>query len=117
MVQRPRKMQGKVRMLELTMYGLMGLAAMLVIAFGFAYADEFSPAREQSSFELINIAHMNDSPIIETERSRLHGAFGKQQEASPVSLRQIISPSETGLGAIYIDAFQRDRGQVKVFHG
>jgi hypothetical protein len=104
-------------MLQLTMYGLVGLAAMLVIAFGVAYADEFSPAREQSSFDLINVAHLNDSPIIETERSRLRGAVGKPQEASPVSLRQIISPPETGAGAICIDGFQRDRGQVEVSHG
>ena len=58
-------MQGKVRMLELTIYGLMGLAAMLVIAFCFAYADEFSPAREKSSFDLINNAHLNDSQLLE----------------------------------------------------
>jgi hypothetical protein len=58
-------MQGKVRMLELTMYGLIGLAAMLVIAFCFAYADEFSPLREQSSFDLIINAHSDDSRIIE----------------------------------------------------
>ena len=44
----------KVRMLELAIYGLVGLAAMLVIAFYFAYADEFSSAREKSLFDLIN---------------------------------------------------------------
>ena len=47
----------KVRMLELTIYGLAGLAAMLVIAFYFAYADEFSSAREKSSLDLISNAH------------------------------------------------------------
>jgi uncharacterized membrane protein YuzA (DUF378 family) len=52
-------MYGKARMLELTIYGLMGLAAMLVIAFYFAYDDEFSPARENSSFDLINNARDN----------------------------------------------------------
>ena len=52
-------------MLELTIYGLMGLAAMLVIAFFWAYGDEFSPARETSSFDLINNAHLNDSQMIE----------------------------------------------------
>ncbi len=52
-------------MLELTMYGLMGLTAMLVIAFYFAYRDEFPPARETSSFYLINNAHLNDSQVIE----------------------------------------------------
>jgi hypothetical protein len=44
----------KVRMLELAIYGLVGLAAMLVVAFYFAYADEFSSAREKSLFDLIN---------------------------------------------------------------
>jgi hypothetical protein len=52
-------------MLELTMYGLMGLTAMLGIAFYFAYRDEFPPARETSSFDLINNAHLNDSQVIE----------------------------------------------------
>jgi hypothetical protein len=32
-------------MLELTIYGLMGLAVMLVVAFYFAFEDEFSLAR------------------------------------------------------------------------
>jgi hypothetical protein len=36
----PGATQGKANMLELTMYGLVGLAAMLVIAFYFAYRDE-----------------------------------------------------------------------------
>jgi hypothetical protein len=57
-------MQGKVRMLEITIYGLVGLAAMLVIAFYFAYADEFSPAREKPSFALINNPHLSDTQII-----------------------------------------------------
>jgi hypothetical protein len=60
-------MQRKVRMLELIIYGLIGLAAMLVIAFCFAYADEFSPLRERSSFDLINNANLNDCQRIETE--------------------------------------------------
>jgi hypothetical protein len=53
-------------MLDLTICGLVGLAATLVIAFCFAYADEFSPARERPSFDLINNLHLNDSQIIET---------------------------------------------------
>ena len=52
-------------MLELTIYGLVGLAAMLVIAFYFAYADEFSSAEEKSSFDLISNAHSNDSQMME----------------------------------------------------
>jgi hypothetical protein len=104
-------------MLELTIYGLMAVAATLVIAFCFAYADEFSPAREQSSFDQTNNAHLNDSQIIETGRLRVRGTVGKQSETSPASLRQITSPPETGPGATCIDGFQRDRGQVEVFHG
>jgi hypothetical protein len=52
-------------MLELTIYGLMGLAAMLVIAFFSAFGDEFAPARETSSFNLTKNSHLNDSPLIE----------------------------------------------------
>ena len=55
----------EANMLELTMYELMGLTAMLVIAFYFAYLDEFPPARETSSFDLINNAHLNDSQGLE----------------------------------------------------
>ena len=51
-------------MMELTIYGLMGLAAMLVIAFCPVYADELSPLREQSSYEPNNNAHVIDPPAI-----------------------------------------------------
>ena len=55
----------EANMLELTMYGLMGLAAMLVLVFYFAYRDDFPRARETSSFDLINNAHLNDSQVLE----------------------------------------------------
>ena len=51
-------------MLELTIYGLGGLAAMLIIAFYFAYADEFSSAREKSSFDLTNNPQLSDTQMI-----------------------------------------------------
>jgi len=51
-------------MLKLTIYGLVGLTAMLVIAFYFACADEFSSAREKPSFNRINNAHSNDSQMM-----------------------------------------------------
>jgi hypothetical protein len=54
----------RLRILELSIYGLVGLAAMLVIAFYFAYADEFSPAREKSSFDLIDNPHLSDTQMI-----------------------------------------------------
>jgi len=106
-------------MLELTIYGLIGLAAMLVIAFFCAYGDEFSPARETSSFDVINNAHLNDSQMIET-RWRIHN-FGatvrKQQETAPASLLQTTSPAEPGAATIYSDSFQSDHGQVEILHG
>jgi hypothetical protein len=66
-------------MLELIMYGLMGLAATLVIAFCFAFVDEFSPVRNKSSLHLINNAHLGGSPTIETGRRipRFRGTVGK----------------------------------------
>jgi hypothetical protein len=58
-------MYGKATMLELTIYGLMGLAAMLVIAFYFAYGDEFPAVRETVVVRAISNAHLNDSQLIE----------------------------------------------------
>jgi hypothetical protein len=52
-------------MLELTIYGLVGLAAMLVIAFYFAYGDEFPAVRETVLVRAISNAHLNDSQLIE----------------------------------------------------
>jgi hypothetical protein len=110
-------MQGKVRMLELTIYGLVGLAAMLIVAFCFAYADDFSPAREQSPFDLIDDAHLNDAQIIETGSAQLRGTVGMQRETSPSSLPQLTSRPETSHGVIWIDGFQSDRGQLEVLNG
>jgi hypothetical protein len=53
-------------MLELTIYGLIWLAAMLLIAFWFAYADEFASPQGKSSFDRVNHAPSNDSQILET---------------------------------------------------
>jgi hypothetical protein len=53
-------------MLELTIYGLIGLAAMLVIAFCFAFVDEFSPVRNKFSLHRINNAHLDGFQMIET---------------------------------------------------
>ena len=65
-------------MLELAIYGLIGLAAMLLIAGWFAYADEFSAPREKSSFNRINDAQWNDSQMIETGTGnpRIQGTVG-----------------------------------------
>ena len=112
-------MRGKARMLELTTYGLMGLAAMLVIAFYFAYGDEFPAAREKSSFDLINNAHSNDSQMIETGTGnpQFRRTVGKQQETATSFLLQTTPPTETGPCAIYSDSSQCDRGQVEIFDG
>jgi len=106
-------------MLELTCYGLTGLAAVLVIALCLTYIDEFQPARGKSSFDPINNAHLNDSQMIETgtENPRFRGTVGKQPETAPASLLQTTSPAETDPGAIYSDGFQSDRGQGEALHG
>jgi hypothetical protein len=59
-----QRCRGKVRTLELTIYGLVGLAATLVIAFYFACADEFSSAQEKCSFDLINNPPLSDTQMI-----------------------------------------------------
>ena len=65
-------------MIELAVYGLIGLAAMLFIAGWFAYADEFSSRREKSSFNRIKDAHLNDPQMIEigTGNPRVQGTVG-----------------------------------------
>jgi hypothetical protein len=44
-------------MLGLISYGLTGLAAIVVIAFCFAYSEAFSPGQEKRSFDRMNEAH------------------------------------------------------------
>jgi hypothetical protein len=44
-------------MLELVSYGLTGLAAIVVIAFCFAYGETFSPGQEERSIDRMNEAH------------------------------------------------------------
>jgi hypothetical protein len=65
-------------MLELTIYGLMGLAAMLLIAVWFAYTDEFSSPRVKLSLNPIKDAHLKDSQMIETGTGnpRIQGTVG-----------------------------------------
>ena len=58
-------------MLELTIYGLMGLAAVLVIAFFFAFGDEFPAVRETVLVRSISDAHLYD-----------WGTVAKQQETA-----------------------------------
>ena len=103
-------------MLELTTYGLVGLAAMLIIAFYFAYSDEIPSVRETSLFDLVTNAHLR-SQMIETgaEISQYRRTIGKQQDAT-ASLPQTIAPAERRPGAIYSDNYQNDRGQAEVFH-
>jgi hypothetical protein len=44
-------------MLELMSYGLTGQAAIVVIAFCFAYSETFSPGQEKHSVDRMNEAH------------------------------------------------------------
>ena len=106
-------------MTKLISFALTGLAAMLVIAFCCACGDEFSPARENSSFDLVNNARLTDSPMIEIWLGvpRFRGTVGKQRETVRASLLQTTSPAETGSDAICTDGRQSDRGQVEGFHG
>ncbi len=106
-------------MVELTSYGLTGLTAMLVVAFCFAYGDELPRTREKSSYDLINNAHRNDSPMIEAGARglRLRREVDKQQETALTPLLQKTSPVKIGHGAIYSGSFQNDRGPLEGFHG
>ena len=75
-------------MVELTPYGLTGLTAILVIAFCFAYADEFLRTREKSSCDLINDPHVNHPTL-----------------------------AETGHDAPYSGSLRNDRGILEALHG
>jgi uncharacterized protein (TIGR03118 family) len=109
----------EARVVELTSYGLTGVTAVLVISFCFAYGGELPRTRKKSSYDLINNAHLNDSPLVETEaRSlRFRGNEGKQQETAPASSLQKTSRVETGHGAIYGGSFRNDRGTLEALHG
>jgi hypothetical protein len=106
-------------MVELTSYGLTGLAAILAIAFCLAYGDELAPTREKFSYGLINNPHVNDSPLVETgaRNLRFRGDVGKQQETSPAFLLQKTSRVEAGYGAIYSGGFRSNRGTLEAYHG
>ena len=105
--------------MKLISLGLMGLAAFRVMAFCFAYRDEFLPAREESVLDLVNGADLDDSPMIETGVGIpwCGGRVGKQRETARASLLQTTSPAETGSGAICSDGFQSDLRQAEGFHG
>ncbi|MGB8583962.1 MAG: hypothetical protein WCD47_24330 [Candidatus Sulfotelmatobacter sp.] len=105
--------------MELACYGLTGVTAVLVIAFCFAYGDELSQTREKFSYDLINNAYLNDSPLVENGAQilRLRGDVGKQQETAPATLLQKTSRVETGHGAIYRGSFRNDRGALEALHG
>ncbi len=106
-------------MLELTIYGLMGLAAILVMAFFCAYGDEFAPDRETSSFDLVSNARLHDSQMIESRPGNLQvrSTVRKQPETASSSLLQTTSPAEPGAATIYSDSVQSDHGQVEILHG
>jgi hypothetical protein len=107
-------------MLELTIYGLMGLAVMLITAFCFACADDFAPAREKYGLDPVNSAQFNNSQMIKTGigNPQFRRTVVKQQEnAAPASLRQTASPAETVHRAISSDRCRSVRGQVEVLHG
>ena len=106
-------------MVALTSYGLTGLTAMLVVAFCFACGDAVPSTQEKSSHNLINGAHMSDSPMIETgaRSPRLPMEVDKQQETALAPLQRKTSAVETGHGAIYNYSCRNDRGPLEAFHG
>src|ERR1700683_3729479 len=106
-------------MVELTSYGLTGVTAVLVIAFCFACGDELPRTRETSSYDLLNNADLNDSPLVETGARSLwlRGEASKQQETVPGSLLQKTSRVETGHGSICSDSLRTDRGTPEAFRG
>jgi hypothetical protein len=55
-------------MLELTMYGLVGLAAMLVVAFYFACREESTAVRKNCSLDLANVTVHCDRGQAEASR-------------------------------------------------
>jgi hypothetical protein len=101
-------------MLELTAYGLVGLAAMLIIAFYFAYGDEVPSARETFLVDLVTRAQMIETG---TGSSQYRRTIGKKQEAATASLPQKTVLTGTRPSAICSDNCQSDGGQVEVFHG
>jgi hypothetical protein len=106
-------------MTTLISFGLMGLAAFLVMAFCFAYKDELPPPRKKSALCLLDDADLNDCPTIEAwvGAPRFRRTVCKQRTTAPASSLQTTSPAETGSGAICTDGFQGDRGQLEIYHG
>jgi hypothetical protein len=100
-------------------YGLTTLAAIVVTAFCFAYADELPPALEKSSFDPINNAHLTVSSMIETRigNPRIRATDDQRQETGQRSLLQKTSLAEKTTSTIYSDSFQDDRGPLEAFHG
>jgi hypothetical protein len=74
----------KGRMLELAIYGLVGLATILVVTFYFAYDDEFSAAREQSSFDPIDKANLNVTSFLVGSRIAHLGIGLSEQEKNDI---------------------------------
>ena len=112
----PKIQEGKL-MVQLMSYGLTGLAAMLVIAFCSAYGADLA-TKQESSYGLINNAHMDDSPTITpgTRSLAFRGALGKQQQHISAALSTTAPSTKTRSSAIYGQCLQSARGQMKVSH-
>jgi len=104
-------------MLELTAYGLFGVAAMLVAAFYFAYANEVATVRTDPSLRLVDEVTMTISRIIRTGTPPIREAMGKQAETASASSLQTTPPAETRPGAIYDDTLQTECGRDEAFRG
>ena len=104
---------------ELTIYGLAGLAAMLVIASYLAYTDQSSPAAGKSSSERVKDARLHDSQRIEigTGNPPFRGEVGQQKEAARASLLQTPGAGVGIPSTIHSRNLPSDGGQGEVLHG
>jgi hypothetical protein len=101
-------------MLDLIIYGLIGVAAVLVISFCLAFGDELSPVARTFSVEPVNNAHVND---IQTGHPRFRRTVRTQQETVSTCVLQTTSGTEDDKETIYGNGCRNLSGQVEGSHG
>jgi hypothetical protein len=101
-------------MLELIIYGLMGVAAVLVISFCLAFGDELSRVEGKSPVDPVHNAHLNDT---RTGNSRVRGTVRTPQETTSTCLLQATSDTEADNGTVQGDGRRSLAGQIEGLHG
>ena len=109
-----REDTGCVRMLELIIYGLMVVAAVLVISFCLAFGDELSPVERKPSVDLVNGPHLNHT---RTGNPRVPRTVRTPQETTSTRLLQATSDTEVDNGTVQGDGRRSLAGQVENSHG